>query len=117
MVSEGERGRSWRLTPLSAALEAALPARVSRNLPGWRGVLAWAEAVGPETARRSRAVAFREGRLIVEVTGSAWMHQLAALKRQLVAKVNGAIGSAAVDDIIFVVNPGLGGTASRELPR
>jgi hypothetical protein len=108
-----ERGGSWKLTPISAVLDTALPPRVLRNLPGWRGVLIWADAVGPEAARRSRAVAFREGRLIVEVTGSAWMHQLVALKRQLVTKVNRAIGSAAVEDIVFVVNPTLGSPPSR----
>jgi predicted nucleic acid-binding Zn ribbon protein len=65
--------------------------------------------VGPEAARRSRAIAFREGRLIVEVAGSVWMHHLAAVKRSLVSQVNLAIGEPAVEDIVFVLNPALAG--------
>jgi predicted nucleic acid-binding Zn ribbon protein len=101
----------WRvqLEPLGPAVLASLPEGVRRNLAGWRGVLAWGEAVSPEVSRRSRAVAFRDGRLIVQVVGSVWMHHLMALKGQLLAQVNQAIGppTGVIDDIIFVLNPSL----------
>jgi len=101
------RRERWGLEPLGPLVLAGLPDAVRRNLPGWRGVLVWADAVSPDVARRSRAVRFREGRLTVEVAGSVWLHHLTALKRQLVAQVNRAVGSQAIEDIIFVVNPGL----------
>ena len=98
-----------KLAPLGPSVLSALPERVRRALPGWQGVLVWGDAVGPEAARRSRAVAYREGRLIVEVASSVWMQHLAAVKRTLVNRVNQAIGVPAVEDIVFVLNPVLAG--------
>jgi predicted nucleic acid-binding Zn ribbon protein len=111
MTAYSERWRCAKLEPLRGALAGALPDAIRRNLPGWRGVLGWAEAVGPEIARRSRAVAYHDGRLTVQVAGSVWMHHLAALKPRLLASVNGVTGSAdpVIRDIVFVVDPALGG--------
>jgi len=105
-----ERWRQAKLEPLGEALAAALPEGVRRNLPGWRAVLSWAEAVGPEVARRSRAVSYRDGRLTVEVAGSVWMHHLAALKPRLLADVNRVTGTRTpvITDIVFVVSPAFG---------
>jgi predicted nucleic acid-binding Zn ribbon protein len=106
-----EQWRSSKLEPLGGALAAALPEAIRRNLPGWRGVLGWAEAVGPEIARRSRALAYHDGRLTVQVTGSVWMHHLAAMKPQLLARVNRVTGAPdpVIHDIVFVVDPALAG--------
>jgi predicted nucleic acid-binding Zn ribbon protein len=110
-----ERWRQAKLEPLGGALTAALPEGIRRNMPGWRAVLCWAEAVGPEVARRSRAVAYRDGRLTVEVAGSVWMHHLAALKPRLLADVNRVTGvrTPVITDIVFVVGPTLGGFERR----
>ena len=37
---------------------------------------AWDEAVGPETAKRARAVSFRRGELIIEVDSTALLSEL-----------------------------------------
>jgi predicted nucleic acid-binding Zn ribbon protein len=109
--ARGDRWRCPKLEPLGGTVLAALPEAVRRNLLGWRGVVGWAEAVGPEVARRSRAVAYHDGRLTVQVSGSVWMHHLMALKAQLVEQVNRATGarSPVIRDIIFVVEPSLAG--------
>jgi predicted nucleic acid-binding Zn ribbon protein len=62
--------------------------------------------VGPRIARHSRAVAFRDGTLFVEVEGSAWMHELGFLKREIVRTVNQRLGSACVSDVRFTVPRG-----------
>jgi predicted nucleic acid-binding Zn ribbon protein len=54
---------------------------------GWRAVADWPVVAGVRIARRSRAVGFRDGALIVEVEGSAWMHELGFLKPELVRDV------------------------------
>jgi len=111
MGGVAERWRHAKLEPLAGALLAGLPEGIRRNLPGWRGVLGWAEAVGPEIARRSRAISYHDGRLTVEVAGSVWMHHLAALKPRLLADVNRVTGAreAVIRDIVFVMDPALGG--------
>jgi len=93
------------------ALSGAL-SRVIRGLgleegvSGWRAVREWPALVGPEIARRSRAVGFRDGVLHVEVEGSAWMQELGFLKRDLVRTIQQRLGSASVRDIRFVVPRG-----------
>jgi predicted nucleic acid-binding Zn ribbon protein len=76
------------------------------GLLGWRAVHEWEQAVGPRLARHTRAVAFREGVLQVEVEGSAWMHELGFLKTDLMRKVNRHLGSRRVKNVRFVVPRG-----------
>jgi len=76
------------------------------GLLGWRAVHEWEQAVGPRIARHTRAVAFREGVLQVEVEGSAWMHELGFLKTDLMRKVNRHLGSRRVKNVRFVVPRG-----------
>jgi predicted nucleic acid-binding Zn ribbon protein len=79
---------------------------LDQGLLGWRTVSEWPQVVGPRIARHTRAVAFRDGVLQVEVEGSAWMHELGFLKRDLVRKVNEHAGSRLVRDVRFIVPRG-----------
>jgi predicted nucleic acid-binding Zn ribbon protein len=79
---------------------------LDQGLLGWRAVSEWPQVVGPRIARHTRAVAFRDGVLQVEVEGSAWMHELAFLKRDLARKVNEHVGSRLVRDVRFIVPRG-----------
>ena len=72
------------------------------GITGWRAVTEWPDAVGPQVARRSRAVSFQEGTLVVEVEGSAWLHELSMLKPDLVRQLNRRLGSAHVRDLRFI---------------
>ena len=75
-------------------------------MAGWRAVQEWADAVGERVARHTRAVAFRDGTLHVEVEGSAWMHELTFLRRDLVRRINRHLGSEHVRDVRFIVPRG-----------
>ena len=79
---------------------------LDQGLLGWRAVQEWEQVVGPRVARHTRAIAFRDGVLQIEVEGSAWMHELAFLKQDLVRKVNRHLGSRLVRDVRFVVPRG-----------
>jgi predicted nucleic acid-binding Zn ribbon protein len=69
---------------------------------GWRAVADWPVVAGVRIARRSRAVGFRDGALVVEVEGSAWMHELGFLKPELVRSLNRHLGADVVRDVRFV---------------
>jgi len=73
---------------------------------GWKAVEEWPRLVGQRVARHSRAVGFQQGVLLVEVEGSAWMHELGVLKRELLRTVNRHLGAGRVIDIRFVVPRG-----------
>lgn len=92
---------------LSGALSRLLRGLgLERQLLGWRAVEGWPEWVGPRVARHSRAVAFRDGTLVVEVEGSAWMQELGFLKREIVRTLNERLGADLVRDIRFTVPRG-----------
>jgi predicted nucleic acid-binding Zn ribbon protein len=79
---------------------------LDRDLEAWRAVEEWADVVGPRISHNTRAVGFRDGTLRVEVEGSAWMHELGFLKRDLVRRINRHLGSELVRDVRFVVPRG-----------
>ena len=73
------------------------------ELQGWKAVEDWAGIVGPRVARHTRAIAFEQGVLRVEVEGSAWMHELGYLKLDLIKAVNRELGTDRVRDLRFVI--------------
>jgi predicted nucleic acid-binding Zn ribbon protein len=77
---------------------------------GWRAVADWPVVAGVRIAKRSRAIGFRDGALIVEVEGSAWMHELGFLKPELVRNLNRHLGADVVRDVRFT----LAGTHPRD---
>jgi predicted nucleic acid-binding Zn ribbon protein len=79
---------------------------LEEGLLGWRAVREWEQVVGPRVARHTRAVAFRDGVLHVEVEGSAWMHELGFLKTDLMRRINRHLGSRLVRNLRFVVPRG-----------
>ncbi|HEY6867107.1 MAG TPA: DUF721 domain-containing protein [Candidatus Eisenbacteria bacterium] len=95
------------MEPVSTALSRLFGRLgLDRGLLGWRAVEEWAEVVGPRLARHTRAIAFRDGALHVEVEGSAWMHELGLLKHELVRRINQHLGSECVTDVRLVVPRG-----------
>ena len=76
------------------------------GIMGWRAVREWPDAVGPQVARRARAVSFQDGTLVVEVEGSAWLQELSILKRELVRQLNRRLGAHPVRDIRFMYTRG-----------
>ncbi|OGF14464.1 MAG: hypothetical protein A2W00_00045 [Candidatus Eisenbacteria bacterium RBG_16_71_46] len=81
---------------------------LERDVLGWKAVQEWPRLVGARVARHARAVAYREGTLHVEVEGSAWMHELGFLKRELIRKINQQLDSGVVRDVRFVLPHGGG---------
>ena len=79
---------------------------LANGVEGWRAVDVWAEAVGPRIARRTRALGFQDGVLMVEVEGSAWQYELGFLKRRLLKELQRRLGSARVRELRFVQTRG-----------
>lgn len=76
------------------------------EIAGWRAVTEWPEVVGPRIAQRTRAVSFRDGTLRVEVEGSAWLHELGFLKRDLLRQLGQRLGPECVRDLQFIIARG-----------
>lgn len=103
------RSASGARTPplLGEALRGALERCAwSEPLRGWGAVDAWPEVVGARIAARTRAVEYRDGRLLVEVDGATWLAELTLLSRQILARLTAAVGTESapcpVKEIRFV---------------
>ena len=73
--------------------------RLSEPIRGWEAVSVWPEVVGPRVAERARAVAFRDGELVVEVDSAAWMSELTYLKRKILKDLNDRLADRPVRDL------------------
>jgi len=67
-------------------------------------LLAWPVVCGATVARRTRALSFVEGVLMVAVPDTAWRSQLQAMYEQYLAGVNQLTGKQ-VKSISFIVAP------------
>jgi len=76
--------------------------KLDAGAAGWQAVAEWPAIAGERIARRTRAASFRDGVLIIEVEGSAWLHELGFLERELVQRVNRHVGAEVVRRLRFV---------------
>ena len=79
---------------------------LEKELRGWQAVGEWPQLVGPQIARRTRAVSFRDGVLRVEVDGSAWAFELGFIERRLIQEIERRLGTACVRKLQFVQTRG-----------
>jgi predicted nucleic acid-binding Zn ribbon protein len=88
--------------PLAYALESftatlAPPTTLARV----QGV--WTDVVGEALAEECRPVSERDGAIVVACRSSVWAQELAMMESDLVERLNGALGGAAVAELRFRV--------------
>jgi nucleoside-diphosphate-sugar epimerase len=66
----------------------------------WR---VWPAVVGPQIAQHAQPHAVWQGRLIVHVTDSVWLHHLSMLRHRLVAALNEQLKPAEVREMVLRV--------------
>lgn len=63
----------------------------------------WEAAVGPAIARQARPVRERDGTVTVECSASTWAQELDLLQRELIERLNLALGEARVSRLRTIV--------------
>jgi hypothetical protein len=61
----------------------------------------WADVVGPEIARNTRAEGLQGGILFVRTKNSMWSHEMTYHKPRIIARINGRLQQNVVTDIRF----------------
>ncbi len=84
------------------ALRGLLPAEKHGE---YRVALAWAKAVGPELAAKTRPVRLAKSTLTVATENNVWANQLGYMSDELRERLNAEIGEELVEHIRFVVKP------------
>lgn len=70
-----------------------------------RVALVWEEAVGALLARHTRPEGVRGRVLMVKVTSSSYAHELVLLRREILQRVERALGASLIDEIRSRVGP------------
>ncbi len=65
----------------------------------------WKAAVGDAVSANASPAAFRGRTLLVHVSNSTWLHHLRFLEKDLIAKLNEAMGQGEVQKIQFKIGP------------
>ncbi len=65
----------------------------------------WHNIVGDVIAQNAKPAAFKGRLLLVHVTSSTWIHQLQFLKKEMIAKLNNALGKTLIEDLKFKIGP------------
>ncbi|MEJ2660011.1 MAG: DUF721 domain-containing protein [Desulfobacteraceae bacterium] len=65
----------------------------------------WNITVGPEIAANARPAAFKGRRLLVHVSNSSWLHHLRYMEKELIEKINGALGAERIETIQLKIGP------------
>ena len=90
------------MEPAASRLESVVSKALHRAPAPESALLAWPVACGSAVAARTRALAFADGILRVEVADPGWQRELMALAPRYLAAIN-KYSAAAVERIEFVV--------------
>ena len=63
----------------------------------------WDRTVGEVIADNAQPLAFKGKLLLVEVTSSAWLHELQFLKEDIIKNLNSALGKELISEIKFKI--------------
>lgn len=74
---------------------------IGHRIKQMRALEVWARTVGKQIAEATEAERINGGKLVVRVKKAPWRNELIFLKKQIIAKLNSAIGEDVVKDIIF----------------
>lgn len=94
--------RASRPKPLDAALGAVLhELGLGQRIHQLKVLDLWPDVVGQQIAKVTQADRIDRGKLTVRVSTAAWRNELVFLKKQIIVKLNQAIGDEIVKDIVF----------------
>jgi predicted nucleic acid-binding Zn ribbon protein len=88
--------------PLGAALgELVENLGIAPTLRQYSVIVSWQEIVGEQIAKVATAQRFDKDVLIVSVRSAPWRAELSMRRREIVEKINKAVGATVVKDIRF----------------
>ncbi len=75
---------------------------IKSKIQEYDAVVRWESIVGPQIAKVATAKSIQKGLLIIRVSNGPWRHELSIRKREIIEKLNSALGHDVVKDIRFV---------------
>ncbi len=101
-----DRKNNRQAVPIGSIINKILESRLQEKDAGLFQVWQlWERAVGEIIAENARPAAFKGKILLVHVNSSPWLHQLQFLKKDIINKVNTALGEDLIEEIKFKIGP------------
>lgn len=102
----GKRPRNVRFEALGDVLERVIPQCRPNLDPALLGVWkVWDAVVGVQVAANARPAAFKGSILLVHVGNSTWLHHLRFSERDIIERLNLALGGERVHVIKWKIGP------------
>ena len=99
-----KREPSKRFTHLGDILSKVLQTcRKETNQPLIKIEACWQDAFDPNISMNARPVAMRGALLMVQVSSSAWIHNLRFQKKKMIETINTLLGEPVISDIKFTI--------------
>lgn len=106
MKSSGRRGGARGFASVGAVLEEAIRSLGLGDMVAKGAALhLWPEVVGETVARITYAETVQGTTLIVNVSDSAWLHELRYMEEAVVERLNEAVGKPVVEGVFFKIGP------------
>lgn len=91
------------IKPLGSALgELVQGLGIDKKLQEYEAVVRWEAVVGDRIAAMTSATKIQQGVLLVRVKTSTWRNELTMRKKEIIDRLNGALGAQIVKDIKFL---------------
>jgi predicted nucleic acid-binding Zn ribbon protein len=101
-----QRKKSQQAVPIGNIIKQILKSQRREKDVGLAQVWGlWERAVGEIIAGNARPAAFKGKILLVHVNSSPWLHQLQFLKKDIIEKINRALGEELVEEIKLKIGP------------
>lgn len=92
--------RGWHTSTLATVMhEAIIQHGLESGMREQRILGDWETIVGTAIARQSVPRRLRNGILWISVRDAAWRQELSVMRRELIAKINAAVGADVVQEI------------------
>lgn len=88
--------------PIGQALDELIRSLgIQPKLKEYEAVLQWEAVVGEQIARVTTAMRITQGTLFIKVANSVWRYELTLRKKEILHRLNAALGGEVVRDIKF----------------
>jgi predicted nucleic acid-binding Zn ribbon protein len=79
---------------------------IERKLKEQAAISQWPCVVGERIAKETQPLGIRDGILFLYVEKAVWRNELTFMKRELIQKLNRAVGASLIRDIVFSTKKG-----------
>lgn len=80
---------------------------IEKRLKEYNAISQWPQIVGDRIAKEARPLYVKGGKLFLYVEKAVWRNELTFMKKDIIQKMNRAVGAPLIRDIVFSTKKGV----------